>query len=221
MTRTDSPTRSGGVSVFPRSIAHDAVQVPEILVSEAPGPDSDLLEWVDRVIVAALKGPNGRSSPPPDQLAAQTLLRDALRYAQDWQGQLLQEHVDYIYDLETSYLVQSNIAKGEGTRSKWLVGGWGYSRTSIPEPRTCTGQIQALSLNTSAMAWTGWLGRPAEDRGSSAAVCEPMGSGTSRTAARHGRCRSAFALVRRPPRYYGTGRAQTDLPDEAVYRCWP
>ena len=114
----DPPTQSGGEGVCPRPLAHDAVQVPAIVITEAPCPDPDTLEWVDGVIDAALQQSTGRSSPPPDQLAAQSLLRDALRYAQEWQGQLLQEHVDYIYDLATSYLVQSNSTKGEGSRPK-------------------------------------------------------------------------------------------------------
>ena len=113
-----TPPHSRVGRVCPRPLAHDAVQVPAIVVTEAPGPDPDTLEWVDGVIDAALQHSTGRSSPPPDQLAAQSLLRDALRYAQDWQGQLLQEHVDYIYDLATSYQVQSNSTKGEGSRPK-------------------------------------------------------------------------------------------------------
>jgi hypothetical protein len=46
------------------------------------------------------------------------MLRDALRHVRDSQGQLLQEHVDYIYDLATSYLVKSNSAKKEGSRPR-------------------------------------------------------------------------------------------------------
>jgi hypothetical protein len=53
----------------------------------------------------------------PDLIAAQTVLRDALRYVHDLQGQLIQEHIDHIYDLATSYLVKSNSTK-EGSRQR-------------------------------------------------------------------------------------------------------
>lgn len=184
-----TPTCHRAKGVFPRSIENDAVQVPAIVVSEAPGPDPETLEWVHGVIEAALWQLSGRSSPTSDQLAAR-LLRDALRYTQNVQGQLLQEHIDYIYEIATSYLVQSNSTRGEGCHPKWVRRLKGTRRFLYARNQELYRTIQALSPNVGDSV--DWIvgGHPAKDRGRAAAVCNLMGSSIGRAAARHGHTRS-------------------------------